>query len=177
VSEPLATILAPAYLESLRERPLADIRAMRDLCQQVEGGLSYVRRLAHGRLDIVGGELSRRREGGDPKDIAALVARLPELLSDDGNPPRVDRSPRHLEWSEPPPDLVEELDEIVQSDDLGDLSARDDAALTATADQLVQFERWISDRRHKVHGRIDSLQDEIARRYRDGEASVDSILS
>ena len=49
---------------------------MRDLCQQVEGGLSYVRRLAHGRLDIVGGELARRRAGGDPADLADLVTQL-----------------------------------------------------------------------------------------------------
>ena len=177
MSETLATILGPAYLDALTERPLGEIREMRDQCQQVEGGLSYVRRMAHGRLDIVGGELSRRREGGDPQDTAALVERLPELLRDDGPGPLVSRSPRHLELSEPPDELVQELDDIVEIEDLGALSDRNEDQLTATADQLVQFERWISDRRRKVHGRIDALQDEIARRYRDGEASVDTILT
>ena len=39
---------------------------MRTECQEVETGLSLLRRVVQGRLDIVGLELTRRAEGGDP---------------------------------------------------------------------------------------------------------------
>jgi hypothetical protein len=150
---------------------------MRDLCQQVEGGLSYVRRLAHGRLDIVGGELSRRRSGGDPADLADLVARLPELLSDPaGDGARMRRSPRRVELGEPPVELESELDDVVRVEDLTGLTDLSDEDLQGVAEGLMAFERTVSDRRHRVHERIDTLQAEIARRYRDGEAGIDSVL-
>jgi hypothetical protein len=177
VADPLADILEPAYLSGLSDRSLDDVRAMRDRCQQVESGLSYVRRLAHGRLDIVGGELARRRSGGDPADLAPLVARLPELLADSGTAgPRVARSPRRLDLEEPSFELESELDGIVRTDDLIGLTDRSDADLQGLADGLVAFERATSERRRRVQERIDTLQAEIARRYQAGEASIESML-
>ena len=177
MADPLAQILEPAYLGGLRDRPIEDVRAMRDLCQQVEGGLSYVRRLAHGRLDIVGGELSRRRDGGDPADLAALVAQLPELLADGpGGGNRMPRSPRRVEVGEPPAEWQTELDGIVGADDLTNISGLSDADLQGVADGLVTFERTVSERRRRVHERIDTLQAEIARRYRDGETDIEAML-
>lgn len=173
----LEEILEPSYLGGLPDRPLDEVRAMRDRCQEVEGGLSYVRRLAHGRLDIVGGELARRREGGDPADLAALVDRLPGLLADrEGRPARVPRSPRRLTLGEPPPELEAELDDIVAVGDLAGLTERNDEEMEAIADRLVAFEQVLSDRRRRVHERIDTLQAEIARRYRDGEVRIEDLL-
>jgi hypothetical protein len=177
VADPLAQILEPSYLGDLGDRPIEAVRAMRDLCQQIEGGLSYVRRLAHGRLDIVGGELSRRRDGGDLADLGELVARLPELLADrPGDRSQMPRSPRRVELGEPPIEMESELDGIVRLDDLTGLSDLTDAELQGVADGLVTFERAVSDRRRRVHERIDTLQAEIARRYRDGEADIQSML-
>jgi hypothetical protein len=177
VADPPAQILEPSYLGGLRDRSVEEVRAMRDLCQQVEGGLSYLRRLAHGRLDIVGGELARRRAGGDPADLADLAARLPELLSDSaGDGARVPRSPRRVDMDEPPVELESELDDIVRTDDLTGLTELSDVDLQHAADALVAFERTVSDRRRRVHERIDTLQAEIARRYRDGEADIESML-
>lgn len=174
----LEEILEPSYLGGLPDRPLGEVRAMRDQCQGVEGGLSYVRRLAHGRLDIVGGELARRREGGDPADLAELVGRLPELLADrDGGTPRVPRSPRRLSLEEPPPQFEAELDEIVAVGDLAGLTERDDEEMQAIADGLVAYERVVSDQRRRVQERIDTLQAEIARRYRDGEVGIEDLLA
>jgi hypothetical protein len=176
VADHLTEILEPDYLGALGDRPLPEVRAMRDLCQKVESGLSYVRRLAHGRLDIIGGELARRREGGDPGDLAALVQRLPELLTDTGDSARVHRSPRRVELGDASADLEAELDAIAPVDDLAGLIDLDAHELQALADRLVTFERTVSDRRRRVHERIDTLQAEIARRYRDGEASIESML-
>src|SRR5690606_19399725 len=69
VDPKLEQLTAPAYLAGLTDVPLERVRAMRAECQAVENALSYVRRLAQGRLDIVGAELERRREGGDPADL------------------------------------------------------------------------------------------------------------
>jgi len=177
VADPLAEILEPSYLGGLPDRALDEVRAMRDLCQQVEGGLSYVRRLAHGRLDIVGGELARRRDRGDPVDLAELVARLPELLAERGGAEGVaSRSPRRVDLGDPAPDLESELDGILRADDLTGLTDLSDEELQGRADGLVAFERTVSDQRRRVHERIDTLQAEIARRYREGEADIESML-
>lgn len=150
---------------------------MRDRCQEVETVLSYVRRLAHGRLDIVGGEQARRRDGGDPADLADLVAKLPELLTDGGaEPARVPRSRRRIDLGGPSGEVEAELDAIVRADDLAGLTGLSDAELQGLADRLVAFERTVSEQRRRVHERIDTLQAEIARRYKEGEASIESML-
>ena len=72
----------PAYIEGLAAEDIDDIREKRQECQDLENSLSYVRRLIHGRLDIVRSELERRRAGNDPADLAGLIDRLPELLAE-----------------------------------------------------------------------------------------------
>jgi hypothetical protein len=144
----------------------------------VEGGLSFVRRMIHGRLDIVGAEVKRRREGGDPSDLSGLVAQLPELLGEhDEGRGAPTRSPRLLEVAAVPDELAVELDQIVDVDALTALSDQDTATLESMTGRLVEFERWVSERRRTVQERLDQLQAEIVRRYRDGEASVDSLLA
>ena len=55
----------PATSTTSTARPLAELRAMRAECQEVETGLSLLRRVVQGHLDIVGLELdaARRRRG------------------------------------------------------------------------------------------------------------------
>ena len=167
----------PNLLDGLTGWDLDRVRAWRDGAQAVEGGLSYVRRMVQGRLDIVGAELTRRRKGGDPGDLSGLIAQLPDLLSDpDRGPTASPRSPRQLDLGAVPDELAAELDQIVDTDALADLPGLDTEALDKMAARLVDFERWISERRHVVQGVMDTLQAEIARRYRDGEATVDGLL-
>ena len=178
MSASLDELLAPDLLDGLTARDLREVRALRDDAQRVEGGLSFVRRMIHGRLDIVGAELERRRRGGDPADLSDLIAQLPDLLTEHDRPPgTAARSPRMLEVAAVPDELAAELDQIVDIGALADLRGLDTDALAATADKLVAFERWVSERRRTVQERLDHLQAEIARRYRDGEATVDGLLS
>ena len=72
----------PSFVADLGERAMEELRAVRSRCQSLENSLSYVRRLIQGRFDIVGGELQRRREGGDSGDTSDLIGRLPDILSD-----------------------------------------------------------------------------------------------
>src|SRR5215204_2162151 len=78
----LANVTAPTYLAGLTSLPIERVRAMRTECQALENALSYIRRLAQGRLDIVGAELERRRAGGEPHDLSELIGRLPDILAD-----------------------------------------------------------------------------------------------
>src|SRR3954469_18532241 len=90
-------VLAPSYLEGLQAKDLDEVRSMRDGAQRVETGVSYLRRLAQGRLDIVNGELTRRREGGAPGDLADLIARLPDILAEHSRGPGTGRPPTDLQ--------------------------------------------------------------------------------
>jgi hypothetical protein len=176
VPRSLDELLAPDLLDGLTTRALEDVRELRDDLQRAEGGLSFVRRMVHGRLDIVGAELQRRRAGGDPHDLSGLIAQLPDLLADPARPDAPARSPRLLEIDSPPDELSAELEAIVGTDDLADLRELGDDVLSSMTTKLVDFERWVSERRHALQQRVDEVQAEIVRRYREGEATVDGLL-
>jgi hypothetical protein len=176
VSRSLDELLAPDLLAGLTDRALEDVRQLRDDLQRAEGGLSFTRRMIHGRLDIVGAELKRRRDGGDPHDLSGLIAQLPDLLADPARPDAPARSPRMLEVATVPDDLAAELDAIVDTDALADLREQDDETLTNMTTKLVDLERWVSERRHALQERVDEVQADVVRRYREGEATVDGLL-
>jgi len=172
----LGALLDPGYLGDLAARSMDEVRSMRTVCQEVETGLSLLRRMVQGRLDIVGLELQRRADGGDPSDLPDLIARLPEVLSDRTHAPGVGRLPQLMTPGEMPADLEAELDAIVGAGHLADLPSVDDAELRTMADELAAFEQRVSEHRHDLFERIDALQAEITRRYKSGEASVDTLL-
>ena len=172
----LETLTSPAFLADLGARSMADIRAMRAECQEVENDLSFVRRMAHGRLDIVGGEVGRRRTGASPADATELVDQLPGLMGQgtaDGTPPR---PPQSLEPSPAADVVIAELDAIVTTATLTSLTESSDEELAEYIDRLQSFESRVSTQRRALHETIDTIQAEIVERYRSGEASVDSIF-
>lgn len=172
----LDQLLDPGYLGDLPSRPMEEIRAMRAACQEVETGLSMLRRVVQGRLDIVGLELARRADGGDPGDLPDLIARLPEILSDRTRAPGVGRLPQMMSPAEMPPDLEAELDAVLGPRLVSALGDLDDDALTAVAAELAAFEQKVSGSRRSLFDRIDALQAEITRRYKSGEATIDALL-
>lgn len=172
----LDQLLDPGYLGDLSARPMDEVRAMRAACQEVETGLSMLRRVVQGRLDIVGLELTRRAEGGDPADLPDLIARLPEVLSDRTNAPGVGRLPQFMAPGELPPELEAELDGILGTGRLADLPGLEDEVLRSLAERLEAFEQKVSGHRQALFDRIDPLQAEITRRYKTGEATIDALL-
>jgi hypothetical protein len=172
----LDALLAPAYLEGLPSMPIAEIRSRRDQATEVEVGLSYVRRLIQGRLDIVLAEVHQRESGGPAGDLADLVQRLPEILGERVRSPGMGRLPTLMAPAEMELTEVHRLDEIVDADSLGTLPQRTDAELLAMVDALAEFEHQVSAGRRSAFEVIDQLQDEIVRRYKSGEANVDSLL-
>jgi len=167
-------LLDPAYLVDVDQRSIEDIRAMRAECQAVETGLSYLRRVLQGRLDIVAAEVGRRRSGGDPADIAGLVEQLPSILADKLRAPGNGRLPSTVGTGDVDAELEDRVDAVVSS--LDDLATLTDEELTSGQLELTELESVISGRRRDLFQRIDALQAEITRRYRTGEASVESLL-
>lgn len=171
----LARIFADEYLDGLRDLDMATVRARRGECERLETELSYTRRLLQGRIDILEDELTRRREGR-PSTAAELIQRLPEILSDSpsGASQRGNRLVRYLA----PEDIqrVEHDLDMVLGMSLAEVAGADTAGVESALGRLRDTESGVSaDRRH-LHQRLDAIQAEMARRYRDGEADVDSLL-
>jgi hypothetical protein len=171
----LEQLLAPGYLDDLAGRPLPELRAMRADCQEVETGLSLLRRIVQGHLDIVGLERQRRSGGAAPSDRSELLSQLPGVLADrtaGSGPGRLTPllAPEALD-----PALEAELTGLVGLGPV-DPSTHGAAELQSLAEGLAALEQSVSGRRRALFDRIDALQQEIARRYREGDASVDSLL-
>lgn len=165
------------YLDDLPGRPLAEIRAMRNECGEVEAQLSYARRLVQGRLDIVQAERMRRAAGLPPSDLADLVAALPEMLSGRVLAPRLPGSTAHRshEFADDDPGLEAELDAVFAGSELVALPAASDEHVAVVAEQLEELERTMSARRRAALSAFDALSAEVVRRYRTGEATIESI--
>jgi len=76
-TERVLRLLEPAYASDLTPRSLEELRAMHDESAQAELALSYYRRLAQARIEILEAEEARRASGGSVED---LIADLPNIL-------------------------------------------------------------------------------------------------
>lgn len=149
---------------------------MRAECVEAETGLSYLRRMVQGPLDIIGNELERRANGNGASDLATLIAELPDALSGEQRPAGAGRLPRTLEPTDVDPQLAEELGRLVSAGRTARVPDMPDEELRAFADELKAFEAKVSQRRRQFFSIIDTLQAEIARRYQTGEANVQTLL-
>lgn len=177
MTDTLESILADDYLGDVAALSMDEVRGRRTACKEIETGLSYLRRLVQGRLDVVAAEQGRRRDGGGGDDLEDLIARLPELLAGSTRSEGTGRLPSSIGTGTVDPALQDELDGIITDSHLGEPSELTDDQLDATRASLVVFEQKVSALRRTLFDRIDALEDELTRRYKSGEASVDSLLS
>ena len=146
-------------MEGLEARDLDDLLAMHAECAQAELALSYFRRLAQARMEILEAERARRDRGGSVGD---LVADLPRILSAESGrstiattrgAPAADPPTIELHW----PDNREQL---VVDNTLAKLPTLSLDELVATIDSLQAFERELSDLRAEMH-RVMDLVDRV----------------
>lgn len=171
----LDRLLAEDYGEGLGELAMEDLRTRKASCETVEGQLSYLRRLIQGRLDIINAEL-RRREGGANGGLAEIVDHLPEILSEGGRGATTGRRPTEMADDVNHRLITADLDRIIDVDTVATLPTMSNEEVAAISRALVDLEQRISSQRRALHECLDTVQAEIVRRYKSGEATVDSLL-
>jgi len=156
-------MLSPEYLDGLGDQSLDQLRAMHEECLEVETEVSYVRRIAQARIDIVKAELDRRAAGGSVGD---LVSALPKILADDTPraAPEHSRLPRHLA---PAPNIEWKrgLERLITDATLVNLPTMSDESLEHTVEQLGELDEETSERRKALHVVIDAIEAELAARH------------
>jgi hypothetical protein len=150
---------------------LAEVRARRVELQAREDVVSYVRRLAQGRLDIARAELRRRTEGAPPSDLATDLA---AALGDEGGGGSA-RPPRDTTVGVDEP-LVVELEAVCAAVEFGSVRTMDAEALAGVVERLAEFEARCSSLRRELFAEIDALTSRLVSGYRSGEADVDALL-
>jgi hypothetical protein len=171
----LERVLADDYVGDVTALSMDELRAKRAECQGLEVGLSYRRRLAQGRLDIVAAERRRRTEGAPAPSDDDLVHELAATLADRSRPPGNGRLPQFMAPDAEGVD-TSDLDDIARPGALARITEATDDELADLVEQLSTYEAVVSKHRRSLHERIDALQAEITRRYRTGEATVESLL-
>ncbi len=181
--ESIDEVLSAADGADLGSMEMTELRVMRSQAAALEADVSLVRRVAQGRLDILGHE-RQRRVGETPNsapDLSGVLFDLPDILTDRRTSGNVSGLPdRVVRVGEPgaaAAEMFEKLDGLASSSELAAVESASDADIAAMAGRLRNFEDELSESRRSLHGVIDAAQAEIARRYRDGEASVDALLS
>lgn len=155
-------VLAPAFLVDRDEAELESLYQRREELHHIEGQVSFVRRLAQGRIEILCAELERRDRGGDPTDLAELICKLPDVLGGGVTVP----STRGGDDLSPDESFVAQVDAIVGPEEFLSLPDYDAAELDGQVIALEGFERMVSEARRRLHERIDLVQCEIARRFK-----------
>ena len=145
---------------------------MRARLQNDDDAVSYVRRLAQARLDLVQAEKRRRLDGG----TESLSDELPCDPFDAPHrwAPATAAPCRRISATIPWPSSSTRLMDHAGDNDLSSFS---DEELVSYADALHEFEQARSHERRELFTRIDELSAELVRRYRDGEANVDGLLA
>jgi hypothetical protein len=146
---------------------LADIRAQRNALQGQEDAISFVRRLAQGRLDLVQDE-QRRRTSGSEQPAGSLADRLADVFGQQHGGGSA-RPPRETNVPADHP-LVLELDQLCEHYQFESMENIDDKSLDELAGALGMFEKSCSGQRHDLFEKIDALTAELVRRVREGGA-------
>lgn len=174
-------VLDPQFITDLESVPAATLRQRRFLADQEEADLSYLRRVLHGRIDLLTAEIRRRHEASVLGEVVRrpspeersdddLIHEVTTILADVSRPSRgggryLPAAPSRIGFTRRSAERI--------AHDLGWSDPR-----TQTRDQLADTltrlraqEREISRLRSEVHHVIDVITDEVARRYRAGVVS------
>lgn len=168
----LDRILDEHYVADLESLPLPELRERRVRADHEEAWLSYIRRMLHGRIDILEANVAMRREGAAPVgelDLDALVASLAGRMGPGSQAPG--------------PDVVDSpgggrraVERLIARAGLDEYTSMSEEDLDARLDELRDMEHEVSRVRQAVHDVQDRLTAELARRYRSGEATPESAL-
>lgn len=165
--------MTTTQLPDPRDLSLDELRRMRHQLQEEDDAVSYARRVAQARLDIVTAEIEHRATHGASADVD-VNEELRSVLSRHltGGPARPPRPTEDL--SDHP--LAVELDELCAAGGLSRLRELSTEEIEELSESIGAFEARLSADRRARFERLDSLSAELVRRYREGEADVDTLL-
>lgn len=151
------------------EQPLtlAEIRAQRNALQGEEDAISFVRRLAQGRLDLAQDEQRRRASGAD-EPAESLAERLADVFGQQHGGGSA-RPPRETNIPADHP-LVQELDAVCAHYQFENMENLADKDLDELINALGMFEKTCSQLRHELFDKIDALTAELVKRVRESGA-------
>ena len=160
----------PAYLDDLGGRSLEDLRALREECLAEREYLSLLRRLVQGRAEILKAELEERETD---EDRGPLVDRLGGILAGDeqGGSGRGEA----LKIGVPEDEMLlarRRIERLVADAGISDPQTLDDDQLAEAVEILVREEQTVSEARSAVISILDTVQDELKRRYKEDPTRV-----
>lgn len=157
-------IRSEGYVEDLDALDLEVLRAKRDECMAEREYLSLLRRLVQGRAEILKAELDAR---SSDSEHAPLIERLSTILAGDE---AVGSRGEAVRVSVPEEELTmarRRVERLVADAGISDPSSLDDERLADAVRVLEGEEREVSDARRDVIRVLDTVQDELKRRYKD----------
>jgi DNA-binding transcriptional ArsR family regulator len=175
-------VLGPQFLQDLTGLPLEEIRARRVDADTEEADLSYARRLLQGRIDILRAELAGRHGDGPlagqpglPHSDEEIVGALSRIL---GAESRSDHGMGRYLGAQPTRigEHRREAERAVADVGGSDLAALEELELLEAIERLVSIEVRVSRTRREVQRVVDTLTQEVARRYMSGEVAVGSTV-
>lgn len=177
-------VLDPRFVAGVKGLGLDELRCRRGEAEAEEQSISYLRRMLQGRLDILRAELVRRAHGD--QEVTDLVAGLPGILSDAGRaapgpwgspdpswPGRLTAMPSFLTHE---PSSRRRVERLVSDETVARMPELEAQELTQAVEVLTREEEALSAGRRAVQQVVDLLRGELARRYRNGTASVAQLL-
>lgn len=155
---------------------LDELRAERNRLQLEDDAVSYVRRIAQARLDLVAAELNRS-DAASQDDLSGELQRVLSQHLTAPTPAR--RAPRVDDDRLASDTRAIQLDQLCAEHGFSRLSSGEvltAAELASLTEVLTNFEREISTDRRERFERIDALGAELVRRFRSGEVQVNQYL-
>ena len=160
----------PAYLDGLADLPLEEVRALREECLAEREYLSLLRRLVQGRAEILQAELTSRDTEGDR---GPLVDRLAGILA--GGEGRGASRGEALKIGVPDEEMLlarRRIERLVADAGISDPQTLDDDQLGEAVEILGREEHTVSEARGAVITVLDTVQDELKRRYKEDPTRV-----
>ncbi|MFM8971084.1 MAG: hypothetical protein ACKOOG_00270 [Actinomycetota bacterium] len=161
-TERIERLLDPAYSVGLADASDEVLRAKKVECAEAENAVSFLRRLAQARLEILGAERERRANGGTVGD---LVRDLPRILGGDAGRSAAANT-RVASTAAPALELhwTDGRESLVDDATLANLPVLTDAGLDEAYARLGEFERELSTMRRGLHGVIDGIEAQLLAR-------------
>lgn len=168
------TILDEKYVENLSALSFPELRERRNNAIREEAELSYVRRLIHGRVDLLESKIIKKDYDTQSEILSdeELVTKVTHILLDAGNP-IYKNSPRHMGYQICDSDNCEQAERTLF--DIRFLKEEDEEELKLYIIELKEWERNVSAKRTKLHAVIDVLTLELSNRYKSGILDWDQI--